>query len=605
VQKDVEFDRPAAADAGKCTIKAEKTSGKTGWVVRDGGGQVLRNFVDTNADNVVDQWSYYKDGVEVYRDIDSKPFNGKADQYRWLNTAGTRWGVDTDEDGKIDYWKMLSAEELTAEVVAALRDRDPARFDRLLLAPKELKALGLGQAKFEELSAKLKAAPTQFKKLLGTQNVIGAETEWVSLAASRPGTVPAGTDDSSADLQVYENVAAMVRTNKDHNQISVGTLVLVDGAWRLIDSPQFLPENTAEVEPRGIFIKPKSLAGNDPAESGTSRPNEKMQAMMKALEDLDKDSPETPEAQARQNASRADLLEKLADGAENEQDRGQWVRQLADTVSAAVQSGTYAAGVDRLKDLHGRLGAKSEDAELASYVQFRSMTAAYSQSLQKPGVDFAKVQEQWRKDLEDYVAANPKTADSAEALLQLGIAQEFAGEEDNALKAYDNILQNFPKTTAVRKAEGAKRRLESVGKAMQLEGKNLKGKPVSLADFKNKKVVLIQYWATWCEPAKGDLPLLKDLVAKYPGFAVIGVSLDSNEKSLRDYLDENPLPWPQIHDAAGLDGRLANEFGILTLPTMILVDTQGKVANRSVHAAELDAELKAMLKPKQARRPGR
>ena len=66
-------------------------------MVKNGAGQMLRIFVDTNADNTVDQWSYYKDGVEVYRDIDSN-HNGKADQCRWLNTAGTRWGIDKNED---------------------------------------------------------------------------------------------------------------------------------------------------------------------------------------------------------------------------------------------------------------------------------------------------------------------------------------------------------------------------------------------------------------------------------------------------------------------------------------------------------------------------
>ena len=48
-------------------------------------------------DNNVDQWCYYLDGLEVYRDIDSN-FNKNADQYRWFHTAGTRWGVDKDED---------------------------------------------------------------------------------------------------------------------------------------------------------------------------------------------------------------------------------------------------------------------------------------------------------------------------------------------------------------------------------------------------------------------------------------------------------------------------------------------------------------------------
>ena len=61
-----------------------------GWVVEDPRGITLRRFLDTNGDGKVDQWCYYKDGLEVYRDIDSD-FNGKVDQCRWCSTAGTRW----------------------------------------------------------------------------------------------------------------------------------------------------------------------------------------------------------------------------------------------------------------------------------------------------------------------------------------------------------------------------------------------------------------------------------------------------------------------------------------------------------------------------------
>src|ERR1700749_3273719 len=59
VQKDVQIDRPERADLAKCTIKAEKSAGKSGYVVRDATGQILRHFDDTNGDNVVDQWSYF------------------------------------------------------------------------------------------------------------------------------------------------------------------------------------------------------------------------------------------------------------------------------------------------------------------------------------------------------------------------------------------------------------------------------------------------------------------------------------------------------------------------------------------------------------------
>src|SRR5688572_30665514 len=118
VQKDAEYDKPAAADVAKCTIQVEKMGAGSGWVVKNAEGSTLRKFIDTNGDNTVDQWSYYADGLEVYRDVDSNA-NGKADQFRWLNTGGSRWGLDTNEDGKLDEWKTISAEEVSAEAVQA------------------------------------------------------------------------------------------------------------------------------------------------------------------------------------------------------------------------------------------------------------------------------------------------------------------------------------------------------------------------------------------------------------------------------------------------------------------------------------------------------
>src|ERR1700722_16226608 len=84
-------------DADKvANLKVEKVTGKkggSGWVLKDADGKTLRLFYDSNDDNKVDVWSYYKDGVEVYREIDTN-FTGRADQYRWLNAAGTKWGID-------------------------------------------------------------------------------------------------------------------------------------------------------------------------------------------------------------------------------------------------------------------------------------------------------------------------------------------------------------------------------------------------------------------------------------------------------------------------------------------------------------------------------
>ena len=153
VQAGVDYDRPGPQDIAKCKITAKKINGQVGWIVEGPDGAILRKFVDTNGDNVVDQWSYYKDGVEVYRDIDSN-FNGKADQHRWFNTGGTRWGLDPKEDGTIESWKTISAEEVTAEVVAALAARDADRFARVVLSSDELEKLGSGQIPLRRIGRK-------------------------------------------------------------------------------------------------------------------------------------------------------------------------------------------------------------------------------------------------------------------------------------------------------------------------------------------------------------------------------------------------------------------------------------------------------------------
>ena len=118
--------------------------------MEDPSGKLLRVFLDTNGDNTVDQWRYYKNGLEVYRDADTD-FNRKADQFRWFHTSGSRWGIDDNEDGVIDSWKAISAEEVSAEAVAALSSGDTDRFMRLVITPEELKTLGLGAAKEKQL----------------------------------------------------------------------------------------------------------------------------------------------------------------------------------------------------------------------------------------------------------------------------------------------------------------------------------------------------------------------------------------------------------------------------------------------------------------------
>jgi thiol-disulfide isomerase/thioredoxin len=590
VQEGVDYAKPAAADLAKCTITVKKFAGQVGWVIEDPNGMILRRFVDTNGDNVVDQWSYYKDGIEVYRDIDSD-FNQKADQYRWFNTAGGRWGIDKNEDGKVDSWRSISVEEVSAEIVAALAARDADRFALVALKPDDVKGLGLGKELADKLTKKVEPLVKGFRDAAGRQKAVAADSRWLNFSASRPGVVPAGTDGSTQDLRVYENAVAIFETAGKHGQIPIGTLVQVGDTWRAIDLPG---EGPAETASAGFFFHGTAPTRTGPAGSGAT---EEEQKLVDAIQEVDRQLTLTvePDKRSKLILKRADLVEQVAAQSKTPQDRALWYRQLADMLAGESQSGGLTEGAKRLGDLFEKVKKDGLDQELVAHVRYLQLMADYARALQT-NKDFAKVQAQLLKDLEQFVGDYPKAPDTAEAMLQLAMSAEFSGQEEDAGKWYGRVVKEFVGLPAGQKATGAQRRLDSIGKAITVSGKSPAGGAVDSAKFKGK-VVLVHYWATWSEPAKQDMATLKELVKKYgSSLAIVGVNLDLSAKDMNSFLSQANVSWPQIWEEGGLDSPPANQLGILTVPTMILIDQQGKVVNRGVQSVELEAELKKLIR---------
>lgn len=597
VQANIDFDTPEGGGAEKCTVAEIKSAGLAGWEVLDGDGNVLRRFLDTNKDSKVDQWCYFKDGVEVYRDIDAD-FNKKADQYRWLSTAGTRWGLDTNEDGRIDSWKVISPEEVSEEVVLALATNDAERFQRLLLTAPELKGLQLGEAQAKELTKKLEATATGIGELLKTQKFVTPTTRWVNFGATRPGVVPAGTEGQLQDLLVYENTAAVVEADGTHNQVIIGTLVKVGDVWRLISLPQSMSDGDATAVAGGFFFEgplARRAATEVPVAGGL---DPELQKLLGQLEEIDQKLQNTSDlpAVADLNAQKTDVFEKLAGKTQGEE-RDTWLHQLADSASAAAQAGNFPKGIERLKDLCTRLEKENASTDLIAYIKFRYLQADFSLQLLTPNGPIEEIQKKWLADLEQFVTDYPKSKDAADAMLQLAMAQEFAGQDAKAVEWYSRIMTELADSPAAVKAAGAKRRIESVGQPLVLEANDTQGNPVSAKALQGK-VVLVHYWATWYNPCLMDLFVLKGMLTKYgpENVAIVGINVDMTREAMDNYLKNNPLPWPQLYDAGGLDGPLASSYGVLTLPTMLLADKTGKVVSRNLQAGDVDAQLRNLLR---------
>ncbi|MCA9267132.1 MAG: redoxin family protein, partial [Planctomycetales bacterium] len=434
------------------------------------------------------------------------------------------------------------------------------------------------------------------------QKVVSKNTTWIHFGATQPGVVPEGTDGCRKDILVYENVVAVIETDGKHGQAPIGTLIKSGDAWRAIDLPVNIDDTATAGVSGGVFFASASGGGAAAAAEAATSDRQQWQQWITKLEAVDQKLLQATDAAAiaTLNTQRADVIEGLIESLPADQ-RDTWIRQFADTVSAAVQSGQYAEGIARLEQFSKQVDREAADPSLRGYIRFRWISADYAHRLREAAgdekADIAALQKKWLADLADYVRDFPKTADAAEAMLQLAIADEFAGDESGAQRWYRRIVSEFPGEKRSEKATGALRRLDSVGKPMTLRGTATTGAQVDLAQLRGK-TVLVHYWATWCEPCKQEFKTLKELQAKYnaQGFTLLGVALDSDAAALKQYLQTDPLPWPQLYEEGGLESRLANEMGILTLPAMLLIDKNGRVVNRAAHTAQLSEELEKLLK---------
>lgn len=131
-----------------------------------------------------------------------------------------------------------------------------------------------------------------------------------------------------------------------------------------------------------------------------------------------------------------------------------------------------------------------------------------------------------------------------------------------------------PKKSAEAKVSGP-----AVGETVEIKFTDVHGKSVDLASLKGK-VVLVDFWATWCGPCVGEIPHVLKAYEKLhaKGFEIIGISLDSDKAKLTKFTKEKGMTWPQYFDGQGWNNKLSSKFGIHSIPAMWLIGKDGKIA---------------------------
>lgn len=133
---------------------------------------------------------------------------------------------------------------------------------------------------------------------------------------------------------------------------------------------------------------------------------------------------------------------------------------------------------------------------------------------------------------------------------------------------------------------------------------NHKGEVISLEKYRGRCVVL-DFWATWCPDCRKDIPEMKKLHHQYDmqGVEFIGVSFDTDQETLNNYLEKEHIAWPQISEfKKWKETKLSKDYHVNWIPTMYLIDTDGKVALATVEIEKLKEKLKTieLVKPELA-----
>jgi thiol-disulfide isomerase/thioredoxin len=223
-----------------------------------------------------------------------------------------------------------------------------------------------------------------------------------------------------------------------------------------------------------------------------------------------------------------------------------------------------------------------------------AMHLARAGSLRDKG-DVAGAQKVFEKVIAD---AGDDVNSVVEGSTQLADMLVGNGQKEAGLKVLADVGEQHSKVRGLKQhLEGIAKNYELIGTEPTAMGQNdTAGKPIDLAEYKGK-VLLIDFWATWCGPCIAELP---NVIAAYQkhhdkGFEILGVSLDEDRAAFEKFIADKKMTWRHHFDGNGWKNEIGQAYGVQSIPATYLVGPDGKVAAVGLRGDKLEKEVAKLL----------
>jgi len=181
--------------------------------------------------------------------------------------------------------------------------------------------------------------------------------------------------------------------------------------------------------------------------------------------------------------------------------------------------------------------------------------------------------------------------------LVLGNAWAFTLEEIKTFnKSVDPSIANSSYAKSLTERESILTKVEPGNPAPEFTMNDTTGKPVSLSSFKGK-VVLVDFWASWCGPCRAENPNVLAAYKKFnsKGFTVLGVSLDEDKAKWVAAIAKDGLTWTHVSDLTRWKNAAAKQYGVMSIPANFLLDKDGKIIGSSLRGEDLMKKLEEVM----------